>query len=218
MFDYQAGERQKMTLIMTALAGMIAGVFFTLLLASPQETPQKAKHRPKWTENPDVTGVARPPGYGQEGRAAGAPQPQAPQTPPAPPADVVNPTAATELMQSWLPLAWDFSAASALNSQEHAIQYMTPDCAQSYRQNVWTTEMANEIAGSGVKSTWHQTVVSAGGTLPDGGVEVTVQGEQQLMVPGQPPTAPRAVKFVYLIKKTKEGLRIAGISEGGPGG
>lgn len=58
MFDYQAGERQKMTLIMTALAGMIAGVFFTLLLAPPQEAPQKAKHKPKWADNPDVTGVA----------------------------------------------------------------------------------------------------------------------------------------------------------------
>lgn len=217
MFDYQAGERQKMTLIMTAVSGLIAGVFFTLLLSPPQEAP-KARAKPKWADNPDVTGVARAPGYGQEGRAAGQLPPQAQQAPPPPPADVVSPLAATELVQGWLPLAWDFSADTAQRNQEQAIQYMTAECAQNYRQNVWTAELANQIAGSGVKSTWRQTVVSAGGTLPDGGVEVTVEGDQQLAVPGQPPTPPRHVRFIYLIKKTSEGLRIAGISEGGSGG
>lgn len=209
-----------MTIIMTAVAGMIAGIFFTLLLSPPQEPTQRGRPKPKWMNNPDAMGVAGKAGYGQEGRAtSGMGQQQPPPQQPAPlPADVMDPNAATQLMQDWLPLAWDFSAASAVNSQERAIQYMTPECAAQYRQNVWTSEMASSLAASGVKSTWQQSVVSAGGTLPDGGVEVTVQGVQQLEVPGQPPTPPRQVRFVYLIKKTPEGPRIAGITEAPVGG
>ncbi len=61
MFDYQAGEKYKLTLIMVAIAGVMAGMFFTVLLMPTPEAPQarKRQHQP-WMDNPDVTGGRMP--------------------------------------------------------------------------------------------------------------------------------------------------------------
>ncbi len=37
MFDYQAGEKYKLTLIMVAIAGLMAGAFFTILFSAGPE-------------------------------------------------------------------------------------------------------------------------------------------------------------------------------------
>jgi hypothetical protein len=205
MFDYQAGEKYKMTLIMVGVAGAMAGVFFTLIL-SPTPVPTKHRQRSKADSHPDVTGVARPHSerYPQSSASQGQP----------PPVDAVDNFKATALVEGFLPLAWDFNAASAANSQQSAMSLMTPDCAQSYITNIWTPEMATTIANSGMKSKWNQRLVSARPNQADGSIEIVVEGEQELQLPGEPPK-PRPVKFVYLVKKASDGtLKIAGISEG----
>jgi hypothetical protein len=203
MFDYHAGEKFKLTLVMVAVAGVMAGMFFTLLLM-PTPEPQSYRARPHaaWMDNPDVTGRAS--------------QPQAPvaAAPKAVDPNMADPDTALNLVQQWLPLAWDLSAGSAKASQEKAIMYMTAECANAYRQNIWTPDIAQQIEQSGVKSTFRTDKLVAGGNQADGSVVIFVEGEQVLSVPSKGSKA-RPVKLEYLVKKTADGLRIAGISEGG---
>lgn len=206
MFDYQAGEKYKLTLIMVAIAGLMAGAFFTCLFSIGPEAP-KVRPRPAYMDNPDVAG-SQPVSSPQAATyAAQSAQPQAD------PAHTADPLASLNLIQDWLPLAWDLSAGTAGNSQEKAIQYMTDECAQAYRQNVWTPEVARQIDGSGIKSTFSASRVAASSSQPDGSVVIIVEGKQILDVPNKG-SKTRLVKLEYLVKNTPEGLRIAGISEG----
>jgi len=207
MFDYQAGEKYKMTLITVGLSGVMAGAALTLFLSPQGSGPSgKPRVRQKADSDPDVTGVARPVG----GRYLN--QGQTPTPPPPSPADMVEPNAATELVKGFLPLAWDFSSATAANSQASAMNLMTPECAQNYKSSVWTDEVASGILGSGIKSNFNQQMVSAGQNLQDGSIEVTVHGSLDMTLPGNPPTS-KPCKYIYLVKKFGGPLKIAGISE-----
>ena len=215
MFDYQAGEKFKLTLIMVGFAGLMAGMFFTLILM-PTPEPAKHKQRPKWANDPDITGGIRAPApalSAQQAVAQGSAAAPAAQTPYTP----VDVSAALSLIENWLNYAWDMSAASARQSQERAIQYMTPECAIAYRQNVWTDDIAKQIEQSGLQSRFNAQVVKAGGLQADGSMVVFVEGQQVLTVPGKGDRV-RAVKLEYLLKQTPDGIRIAGISESGKGG
>jgi len=202
MFDYQAGEKYRLTLIMVGLAGLIAGVFLTVLLM-PTPEPVKRRALPAYAHDPDVSGMhaGGPP-------AAGAAAAMAPQ------ASMANPVIAKSLIEQWLPKAWDLSAGTAQQSQEQAMQYMTPECAQAYRQNIWTPEIAKQIDESGLKSSFRVDRVWSGGNNAEGAVIVFVDGEQVLDVPGKGANS-RMVKLEYMVKQTPDGLRIAGISESG---
>jgi hypothetical protein len=222
MFDYQAGEKFKLTLIMVGFAGVMAGMFFTMLLM-PTPEPQHHKARPKWANDPDITGHARLPApigaaqaaalQGQEQnqqQGAAAPQPPANYNP-------VDTAAGMNVIESFLPLAWDMSAGSARHSQDQAVLYMTPECALAYKQNVWTEDVAKQIEQSGLQSSFRPTVVKAGGQQPDGSMVVFVEGQQTLRVPDKGDRV-RAVKLEYLLKMTPDGIRISGISENGASG
>jgi hypothetical protein len=217
MFDYQAGEKYKLTLILVGLAGAMIGIFFTLIL-SPSEPPQRiAKNRPKWADNPDVNGGGQ--SGGRHGRAIDGyqtnPQEALAQQTAAQPFVHTDPAQAQSLIEQWLTLAWDFSAATAGQSQEKAMQYMSADCAGAYRQNIWTDEMAKTIAASGAVSSFRPSVVKVGETRQDGAVVVVVEGQQILEVPGKGQNA-HEVKLEYLVKQTNDGkMQIAGIAEAG---
>lgn len=219
MFDYQAGEKYKLTLIMVALAGMMAGMFFTVLLMPTPEAPQarKRQHQP-WMDNPDVTGgrMASAPGAAQA-QAPTALQQKAQAAAMAQPAIKTDAVIAQTLVEKWLPFAFDLSSGSANDSQEKAIACMTPECAQSYRQSVWTPEVAQQISASGIKSSFRAVKIIAGAHQTDGSVVITVEGEQILSPPDQP-SKQRSVKFEYLLKQTNDGMKICGISEVGAGG
>lgn len=221
MFDYQAGEKYKLTLIMVAIAGMMAGMFFTVLLMPTPEAPQgrKRAHQP-WMDNPDATG-GRGPRAIQARAIDGAEPPSAAQqqlqqqaqaSAAAQPAIKTDAVTAQSLVEKWLPYAFDLNSATASDSQEKAIACMTTECAQSYRQNVWTPEVAQQIAGSGMKSSFRASKVIAGAHQTDGSVVITVEGEQILSPPDQA-SKQRAVKFEYLLKQTPDGMKICGISE-----
>jgi hypothetical protein len=203
MFDYQAGEKYKLTLIMVGVAGLMAGMFFTVLLMPSAPPPSKRVMR-AYMRDPDVNG----------GHSMRYPSAEASTTPTAPQIQVADPNSALTMIEQWLPLAWDLSAGTAKDSQEKAILYMTPECAAAYRKNVWTADLAGQIDQSGLKSTFAAKRVAAGTTQADGTVVIFVDGEQTLNVPGKPAKV-RPVKLEYLVKQTTDGLRIAGISEGG---
>lgn len=219
MFDYQAGEKYKLTLIMVAIAGMMAGMFFTvLLMPTPEPAQARKRARQPWMDNPDVTGGrAMAPGAAQAAAAPSELQQKAQAAAMAQPAIKTDAVTAQTLVEKWLPFAFDLSSGSANDSQEKAIACMTPECAQSYRQSVWTPEVASQIAASGMKSSFRATKVIAGAHQTDGSIVITVEGEQILSPPDQP-SRQRNVKFEYLLKQTPDGMKICGISEVGAGG
>ncbi len=202
MFDYQAGEKYKITLIMVAIAGMMAGAFFTILLSAGPE-PVKVRPHAAYMDNPDIIG-----------RSGGPSATNAYQQLQAAQASLADPLAALNLIQDWLPLGWDLSAGTASDSQAKAIEYMTEDCAKAYQESVWTPQIAQQIDASGIKSTFSASRVAAGNNQPDGSVVITVEGKQILNIPNKGAKT-RSVKLEYLVKNTADGLRIAGISESG---
>jgi hypothetical protein len=220
MFDYQAGEKYKLTLIMVGVAGLIAGMFFTLLLmptpdAAAAKQARAAARMTRANMDPDVVGSRGGGNAYTQGQAmAGAaiangtgagsgPMPAA--------ADMVDRFKAQELMQSFLPLVWDLNARTALSNQEEAIKWMTPDCAAAYRANVWTPDMANKITSSGLQSQFTIKDIQVSQNLSDGSVVATVHGNQILVAPAG--TKQKEVNLEYMLKQTPEGIRVAGISE-----
>ncbi len=207
MFDYQAGERYRLTLIVVGLAGMMAGIFFCVLL---MPTPEPTRHKgpaPAYMRDPDVSGRRSASAPAASGAAAA-------MVPTSAQAKLTDPLLAKTLIEQWLPLAWDLSAGSAQTSQERAILAMTPDCAEAYRKNIWTPDLSKQLNEAGLKSEFQASSISVGEPLADGSVVVYVSGNQILNIPGKGATT-RAVKLEYLVKMTAEGMRIAGISEGG---
>jgi hypothetical protein len=234
MFDYQAGEKFKLTLIMVGFAGLMAGMLFTMILMPSSEPPSRRKQAQMSEDNGRHPGIrdagnaysaaqSRASRYlhPEDDPAAQAATPGAPGTPPqaaaAPTGPATDPTVATTFLEQWLPVAWDPSAGTAKNSQEKAILYMTPECATAYRQNIWTSDLSKQIEDSGLQSTFQPRKVAASQTQPDGSVVIFVEGEQVLQVPGKE-SQTRPVKLEYLVRTTSDGLRIAGISEGGAHG
>jgi hypothetical protein len=228
MFDYQAGEKFKLTLIMVGFAGLMAGMLFTMILMPSSEPPShrkqaKGEQGSKGEAGRRDSGNAYAAAQRAAGRASnpgadaqGAP-PQAAAVPPPEQGPQTDPKVATNFLENWLPVAWDLSAGTAKNSQEKAILYMTPECATAYRQNIWTNDLSKQIEDSGLQSTFSPRKVAASQTQADGSVVVFVEGDQVLQVPGKGSQS-RPVRLEYLVKTTAEGLRIAGISEGGAHG
>jgi hypothetical protein len=207
MFDYQAGEKFKLTLIMVGFAGLMAGMFFTMLLMPSQESPKRRGHHTNWSMNPNDASVHT------RHRSAGQPQQQQAAAPQAP-VTMVSAEEATGLITQWLPLAWDLSAGSAKANQERAIMYMTPDCAAEYKSNVWTPEVAKMVDDAGLKSSFTPSKITPGSPQADGSIVIFVEGVQEMSVPGKG-TQQKEKRLEYLIKSTQEGLKVAGISESG---
>jgi len=213
MFDYQAGEKQKLLLIMTAVSGVIAGAFFTLLLSPPAEAPQKqsrggGSRRMQNMERGTAQSLVplRSINGGMRDNGTQANQPPA--------ADMVEGGAAQSMVQGLLQYMWDFNSSTANQSQEQAIANMTPECAQVYRLNVWTPEIAQKVAAAGMTSSFTPQSCQFVTNNPDGTAVVKIQGQQILVLQGQP-TPPKMVIMEYLVKRTPSGLKICGISESG---
>jgi len=204
MFDYQAGEKYRLTLIMVAAVGFLAGIFLTILLM-PTPAPERKATYQKWMSDPDVSGGQSPLRGGSNRMVEGAPVSSSSSS--------TDAEQAKSMVMAWLPLAWDLSASTARISQEKAIAFMTPDVAETYRKNVWSPELAAQIEGSGVKSSFKADRVFAGGSH-EGAIVVFVDGTQTLVIPGKGQTA-RPVKLEYMVKNTPDGMKIVGISEGG---
>lgn len=202
MFDYQAGEKFKLTLIMVGFAGLMAGMFFAFLMmpAPEMSNARRARMIPRHAHNSDITGIP-----------AGMSAP--PQQPVVSPADIVDRFQAKTFIDQFIRLAWDLSAGSARQSQAQAIACMTPECAQAYQTNIWTPDLAKQIEEAGLQSSFTPRVVDVSQNLNDGAVVVKVQGAQTLGVAGN--AKAREVNLEYLIRNTPQGMRIAGISEGG---
>jgi hypothetical protein len=224
MFDYHAGEKFKILLIGTGACAFLFGVLLMGLLGGGGEpahiTAARQKHKKMHTDQGVIssdraqqqgyqpTDVRQPEDGGSaQNPMAGVQEPGANYT-------VTDPLQARTLIESFLPYSWDLSAASASNSQERAIMVMTPECAQAYRQSIWTKEMAAQIEQSGLKSSFTPSKINVVGTKPDGAVVIEVEGMQVLEMEGKG-AKNRAVKMEYLVKSVDGNMRITGINEVG---
>jgi hypothetical protein len=219
MFDYQAGEKYKLTLIMVGLAGLIAGMFFTLLLMPSGEAPARHRHggggqSQRVMSNPDITGH-RDGGFGsspsnesESGGGGGG----GGQSGPGPSASsYIDKSQAQMFMGGWLPQVWDLSASSAAANQAEAMRWMTPDCAAAYQRNVWTPDLAKQVQESGLQSSFRASEINVSDNQSDGSVIVKVKGIQTLGANGK--NKQRPVNLEYMLKQTPDGMRIAGISD-----
>src|SRR5262249_59015030 len=123
-------------------AGRRAAIFSGVC---PRPTRGRGGRRPipAYMRNPDVRGRPETSQVGP-GAAEAMPTPAA-----APPVAVADPIVARTLIEQWLPLAWDLSAGTAADSQEKAIAYMTKECADAYRHNIWNPELAKQNSEAG---------------------------------------------------------------------
>ena len=218
MFDYQAGEKYKLTLIMVGVAGLMAGIFFTLLLMpSPDMAPSRRRQMAmtRAMSDPDVTGRRMGPGSYSSGGSADGGQSNGPGAAGATSQGIalVDRAQATEFMQNWLPRVWDLSAQTAETNQEEAIKWMTSDCAAAYRQNIWSQDTAKAVSSSGLQSEFHLKTMDVSENLKDGSVVVKVQGVQLLKAPAGQKS--KDVNLEYMLRQTADGMRIAGISDAG---
>jgi hypothetical protein len=217
MFDYQAGEKYKLTLIMVGVAGIIAGMFFTLLLLpAPDMSTSRHKAMDERTRrilsNPDISGRRDGGMFGRDGGGGpGAANARDGQQPGPAGVPLVDRSTAQQFMQNWLPRVWDLSARTAGTNQEEAIKWMTPECAAAYRQNIWSSDIASRISSSALQSEWHTTQMDVSENLQDGSVVVKVEGLQVLEAPTGRKEKP--VSLEYMLKQTPDGMRVAGISE-----
>ena len=203
MFDYQAGERYKLTLIMVGLAGLMGGIFITILLGVGSEPPRQRPKRPQSAYSPD-TGVQM---GGSGGPVTGA---QIPNTPSAP--AVTDAQAATDFVRQFVNAAFDMNSASASQSQAAAMNMMDPTTAQGYRQNIWTPEVEQLVQENGLKSQFIPAKISTGQQNPDGSIVVFVEGQQSL-VTAEGQQQDKAVSMEYLVHRGPDGFKIAGITD-----
>jgi hypothetical protein len=198
---------------MVAIAGIIGGMFFTLLLLPSPDMTAQARHgkrdprMEKVMHNRDITG--RNDGGPMQGPGSANAQETQQSS-----AQFVDRSTAQQFMQNWLPRVWDLSAQTATTDQEEAIKWMTPECAAAYRQNIWSPEIASRISSSALQSEWHTTQMDVSDNMQDGSVVVKVQGVQVLQAPTG--RKEKQVSLEYMLKQTPDGMRIAGISEAGP--
>lgn len=231
MFDYHAGEKFKVLLIGTAICGFLGGVFIMAICGGGGGEPAhiteaRKKHKKMHTDQGVIssdraaqqgyqpTDVRQPEDGGGQNPMAGAQAPGGGQQ--QMPADYTYTDSlnARSMIEAFLPYAWDLSAGTASASQERAIECMTPECAQAYRQTLWTKEMAAQVEQSGLKSSFNATNIKVAGNKPDGAVVIEVEGNQILEMEGKG-AKNRPVKMEYLIKMINGGLKITGINEVG---
>lgn len=203
MFDYQAGERYRITLIMVAVAGFIAGIFIMILLAPPSEAPRKKRAMTRANYDPDVTGVPRGGGGGGGGgNPQQAVQPQA-----------ADAQAAKDFIRNFSYNAFDLSAQTASDSQAKAMQQMTPQCAQSYRASIWTPEMEQMVRESGVRATFQPQRVESGQATPDGGIVIFLTGSQTL-TREDGASQNKEINVQYMVQRGGDGsLKVSGIED-----
>lgn len=203
MFDYQAGEKYKLTLIMVGIAGLLAGIFFTMLIMPTPEAPRARRAMTRASMDPDVVGYSAPPAVAHAINGGGFNSGPAPL--------IVDPMEARNLIEQWIPLAWDLSAGTVHSSQQQAMSLMTPECAQAYRQNIFTDALARQIEEAGLQSKFQAQDIKVGDLQADGSIVVTVSGIQTMSVPGKGGKS-RQMKIEYLVKKFPDGMKIAGIT------
>ncbi|MBK9202547.1 MAG: hypothetical protein IPL73_08935 [Candidatus Obscuribacter sp.] len=209
MFDYQAGERYKLTLIMVGAVGVIAGIFLMIIVAPPSEAPRKKRPMSRSSYDPDVTGIPRSLGGGS---TTGTTEYGAAATQGATAVNSADGNAAKDFVRAFASNSFDFSASTAASNQQKAMAMMSPETASNYQANVWGP-VASQVTGSDVTTQFTPSVISTGQANPDGSIVVFLQGQLALRA-ADGHEEQKAINMEYLVQKMPDGsMRIAGIQE-----
>lgn len=153
-------------------------------------------------EDPAVSGK-----HGENAKQASLseqPQAQAPAPGPA-----VEPALARDFVRWWLGMAMDYSAQTAAQNHQQAYAWMSRDAMVAFQSIYWSPELADSIVSGRTVAAFQPAVVQARAINPDGSVVVGVQGTYILQNGPQP--VPYQIRAQLLVRRAKDGLRIAGI-------
>lgn len=122
---------------------------------------------------------------------------------------VLEPSLATDFVKWWMTNAMDYNTRSAYNSHAVACRWMTGSARQTYVATFWTPEISQGITSGQVMAAYQPASVQAEAINPDGTVVVGATGTLVIQSQGAPIT--QQVAIDCLVRKDKEGLRIAEI-------
>lgn len=134
-----------------------------------------------------------------------------------PASDKLTPTLATDFIGWWLTGGMDYNAATAMQSHQQAMSWMTPQAATSFANTFWTPQIAESVSTGRLVAAFQPTSVQAAAINPDGSIVVSVAGTVVVQTGSQP--AVQRFGGNFLVRQEKEGLRIAGLEAtgGAPG-
>jgi len=121
----------------------------------------------------------------------------------------VQPKLAADFVAWWLKGAMDYNAASASESHQQAVKWVTPDAGRSFVGAFWTNEIAEAVQTGRMVAGFQPTAVAPIAVNRDGSIVIGVNGTMVVQAGGPPSTQPFAAAF--LVRQEKDGLRIAGI-------
>jgi hypothetical protein len=122
----------------------------------------------------------------------------------------LDPTLATQFVTWWIKPAMDYSTATAARSHAEAFSWMTPQCAANFQQIFWTPQISQAIMQGKMTAAFQPISVQAEAINPDGTIVVGVTGTLIMQESATP--ASQQIVTDFLVKKEKEGLRIAGLN------
>ena len=121
----------------------------------------------------------------------------------------IQPKLAADFVSWWLRGAMDYNAASASESHQQAVKWVTPEAGRSFVGAFWTNDIADAVLTQRMVAGFQQTSIAPIAINKDGSVVVGVSGTMVVQAGGPPQTQPFAAAF--LVREEKDGLRIAGI-------
>jgi hypothetical protein len=121
----------------------------------------------------------------------------------------VQPKLAAEFVSWWLRGVMDYNAASASESHQQAVKWVTPEAGRSFVGAFWTNEIADSVLTGRMVAGFQPTAVAPIAVNKDGSIVVGVNGTMVVQAGGPPSTQPFAAAF--LVRQEKDGLRVAGI-------
>lgn len=128
----------------------------------------------------------------------------APQAPPA-----LEAPLAAEFVKWWISNAMDYQPQTARASHVEAFKWITPEATKTFQANYWSPEVEKGVLSGQIVAQFQPSAVQPEAINPDGTVVVSTTGVLAVQANGTPMTQQFSADF--LVRKDKEGLRIAGI-------
>ena len=129
----------------------------------------------------------------------------------APAPALLDPDLARQFVTWWITKSMDYGATTAAKSHADAFGWMSPQAAQAFQQTFWTTEIAAGISQGRITAAFQPIQVQPEARNPDGTVVVGVSGTLLVQEANNPTPETQQIVCDFLVKKEKDGLRIASL-------
>ena len=123
----------------------------------------------------------------------------------------LKPGDAEEFVKWWIGGAMDFQLQTAEGNRQKAMEWMTPEAAEIFKNSFWNSDIKNGITSGSIVAAFHPVSVSATALNPDGSVVVHVKGSLVMQRAGEAYPNTEHLLTDYLVVKESEGFRIAGV-------